>query len=55
MDTGCDFPRTFIFKTLGVENLGNVSVLDQNEPLLLDGLGRYTIRHFTAKRTAGTA
>ncbi len=40
------FPARLYLKTLGVENLGNVGVLDQNEPLLLDGLGRYTIRHF---------
>ena len=43
------FPARLYLKTLGVENLGNVGVLDQNEPLLLDGLGRYTIRHFYSK------
>ncbi|PIL88699.1 exonuclease V subunit gamma, partial [Acinetobacter baumannii] len=32
------FPARLYLKTLGVENLGNVGVLDQNEPLLLDGL-----------------
>ena len=40
------FPARLYLKTLGVENLGSVGVLDQNEPLLLDGLGRYVIRHF---------
>lgn len=40
------FPARLYLKTLGVENLGSVEVLDQNEPLLLDGLGRYAIRHF---------
>lgn len=40
------FPARLYLKTLGVENLGSVGVLDQNEPLLLDGLGRYTIRYF---------
>lgn len=40
------FPARLYLKTLGVENLGSVGVLDQNEPLLLDGLGRYAIRHF---------
>ncbi len=40
------FPARLYLKTLGVENLGSVGELDQNEPLLLDGLGRYTIRHF---------
>ena len=49
MDTGCDFPARLYLKTLGVENLGSVGELDQNEPLLLDGLGRYAIRHFTTK------
>ncbi len=40
------FPARLYLKTLGVENLGSVGELDQNEPLLLGGLGRYTIRHF---------
>lgn len=40
------FPARLYLKTLGVENLGSVGMLDQNEPLLLDGLGRYAIRHF---------
>lgn len=40
------FPARLYLKTLGVENLGSVGVLDQNEPLLLDGLGRYAIRYF---------
>lgn len=40
------FPARLYLKTLGVENLGSVGLLDQNEPLLLDGLGRYAIRHF---------
>jgi len=40
------FPARLYLKTLGDENLGSVGLLDQNEPLLLDGLGRYAIRHF---------
>lgn len=40
------FPARLYLKTLGVENLGSVGVLDQNEPLLLEGLGRYAIRYF---------
>lgn len=40
------FPARLYLKTLGVENLGSIGLLDQNEPLLLDGLGRYTIRYF---------
>ena len=49
------FPARLYLKTLGVENLGNVGVLDQNEPLLLDGLVVIPFDIFTAKRTAGTA
>ena len=40
------FPARLYLKTLGVENLGATELADQNEPLLLDGLGRYAIRHF---------
>ena len=40
------FPARLYLKTLGVENLTAQTLLDQSEPLLLDGLGKYAIRHF---------
>lgn len=40
------FPARLYLKTLGVENLSAADLVDQNEPLLLDGLGKYAIRHF---------
>ena len=40
------FPARLYLKTLGVENLTAQTLLDQAEPLLLDGLGKYAIRHF---------
>lgn len=44
------FPARLYLKTLGVENLSSAEVLDQSEPLLLDGLGKYAIRHFLQQR-----
>lgn len=38
------FPARLYLKSLGVENLRGLETLDQSEPLLLDGLGRYQIR-----------
>ncbi|WP_109439564.1 exodeoxyribonuclease V subunit gamma [Acinetobacter haemolyticus] len=40
------FPARLYLKTLGVENLSATALVDQSEPLLLDGLGKYAIRHF---------
>lgn len=40
------FPARLYLKTLGVENLSATELVDQTEPLLLDGLGKYAIRHF---------
>ncbi|EOR03107.1 exodeoxyribonuclease V subunit gamma [Acinetobacter genomosp. 15BJ] len=40
------FPARLYLKTLGVENLTANELVDQSEPLLLDGLGKYAIRHF---------
>ncbi|MCH7335464.1 exodeoxyribonuclease V subunit gamma [Acinetobacter sp. NIPH 2699] len=40
------FPARLYLKTLGVENLSATELADQTEPLLLDGLGKYAIRHF---------
>ncbi|ENX17276.1 exodeoxyribonuclease V, gamma subunit [Acinetobacter sp. CIP 64.2] len=40
------FPARLYLKTLGVENLSATELVDQSEPLLLDGLGKYAIRHF---------
>ncbi|MBK0062801.1 MULTISPECIES: exodeoxyribonuclease V subunit gamma [unclassified Acinetobacter] len=40
------FPARLYLKTLGVENLTEHRLLDQDEPLFLDGLGRYSIREF---------
>jgi len=44
------FPARLYLKTLGVKNLSSAEVLDQSEPLLLDGLGKYAIRHFLQQR-----
>ncbi|WP_130803607.1 exodeoxyribonuclease V subunit gamma [Acinetobacter ihumii] len=44
------FPARLYLKTLGVENLKNHDLLDQDEPLFLDGLGKYAIRHFLHKQ-----
>ncbi|MDQ8935279.1 exodeoxyribonuclease V subunit gamma [Acinetobacter rudis] len=38
------FPARLYLQCLGVENIATVDDLDQSEPLLLDGLGRYHIR-----------
>ena len=40
------FPARLYLKTLGVENLKPEDLPDQDEPLVLDGLGRYAIRHY---------
>ena len=40
------FPARLYLKTLGVENLSATELVDLAEPLLLDGLGKYAIRHF---------
>ncbi|RKG32374.1 exonuclease V subunit gamma [Acinetobacter guerrae] len=40
------FPARLYLKTLGIENLSQQARLDQDEPLFLDGLGKYAIRHF---------
>lgn len=40
------FPARLYLKTLGVENLTAKELVDQAEPLLLDGLGKYAIRYF---------
>ncbi|WP_104498482.1 exodeoxyribonuclease V subunit gamma [Acinetobacter indicus] len=40
------FPARLYLKSVGVENLRPEQRSDQAEPLLLDGLGRYTIRDF---------
>ena len=44
------FPARLYLKTLGVENLKSEDIPVQNEPLVLDGLGRYTIRDFLQKQ-----
>lgn len=43
------FPARLYLKTLGVENLSPDNLPIQNEPLVLDGLGRYNIRDFLQK------
>lgn len=40
------FPARLYLKTLGVENLKAEDLPAQQEPLVLDGLGRYAIREF---------
>ena len=49
------FPARLYLKTLGVENLGQHKLLDQDEPLFLDGLGKYAIRHFLQKQQPDAA
>lgn len=48
------FPARLYLKNLGVENLAMTTLLDQNEPLFLDGLGRYAIRNFLQKQEQTT-
>lgn len=45
------FPARLYLKCLGVENLQAITDLDQSEPLLLDGLGRYQIRAALQRQT----
>lgn len=40
------FPARLYLRTLGVENLKAENLPDEVEPLVLDGLGRYAVRHF---------
>lgn len=40
------FPAQLYLKQLGVKNIYVDDVIDDNEPLLLDGLGRYRVREF---------
>lgn len=40
------FPAQLYLKTLGVQNLKPQDVPQEQEPLLLDGLGRYAVRDF---------
>ncbi|SDB81312.1 exodeoxyribonuclease V subunit gamma [Acinetobacter boissieri] len=40
------FPAQLYLKSLGVANLRFIDEIQDNEPLLLDGLGRYQIRDF---------
>ncbi|WOE30588.1 MULTISPECIES: exodeoxyribonuclease V subunit gamma [unclassified Acinetobacter] len=40
------FPARLYLKSIGVQNLNPQDIPDQFEPLLLDGLARYSIRHF---------
>ncbi len=46
------FPARLYLKTLGVENLKPEEIPATQEPLLLDGLGRYAIRHFLQQHEA---
>ena len=46
------FPARLYLKTLGVENLKPEEIPATQEPLLLDGLGRYAIRHFLQQHAA---
>lgn len=46
------FPARLYLKTLGVENLQPQDSPDSQEPLLLDGLGRYALRHFLQQQDA---
>lgn len=48
------FPARLYLKTLGVENLRPEDLPAVQEPLLLDGLGRYAVRQFLQKQE-GTA
>ena len=49
------FPARLYLKTLGIENLSATEVVDQTEPLMLDGLGKYAIRHFLQQNIDATA
>ena len=49
------FPARLYLKTLGVENLTATELVDQTEPLLLDGLGKYAIRHFLQQQDEQTS
>ncbi|MBU3847185.1 MAG: exodeoxyribonuclease V subunit gamma [Candidatus Acinetobacter avistercoris] len=40
------FPARLYLKTLGIENLKPQDIPDLDEPIVLDGLGRYAIRDF---------
>lgn len=46
------FPARLYLKCLGVENVPAIQDLDQSEPLLLDGLGRYQIRAALQRQSA---
>ena len=45
------FPARLYLKTLGVENLKPEDLPANEEPLILDGLGRYSIRAFLQQQT----
>ena len=49
------FPARLYLKTLGIENLSATEMVDQTEPLMLDGLGKYAIRHFLQQNIDATA
>lgn len=49
------FPARLYLKTLGVENLSATELVDQAEPLLLDGLGKYAVRHFLQQQDDPTS
>lgn len=40
------FPAQLYLKTIGVKNIHPEQFVDENEPLVLDGLGRYAVRDF---------
>ena len=44
------FPARLYLKSLGVENLRPENIPELQEPLLLDGLGRYALREFLQKQ-----
>ena len=48
------FPARLYLKTLGVENLKTADLPAQQEPLVLDGLGRYAIRDFLQQQDSDT-
>ncbi|MHA3103937.1 exodeoxyribonuclease V subunit gamma [Acinetobacter sp. ANC 3791] len=48
------FPAQLYLKTLGVENLRMQDLPDEVEPLLLDGLGRYSLREFLQQQDAAS-
>ena len=49
------FPARLYLKTLGVENWNEQALLDQDEPLFLDGLAKYAIRDFLHQHQADAA